>query len=202
MDRDVPPVGYGSSRDQKDRSERPRAAGSPDRFPQTVGASLLATADNSAMLGGGHDAYLYRPAIQVAQAAPKETVAECTGILPVMRTHHRITPKTLALGRRIADARQKKGLSQHTLATIVGVTPAAVSQWETGRAVPTSEKFELLANALDADPSWLLTGDEPEEKARAQTTAELELLDTVRKMTRDDQARLLSIAHALVTKAR
>ncbi len=39
-------------------------------------------------------------------------------------------------GKRIAALRRKKGLSQTTLAEKLGVTPQAVSKWETGNTVP------------------------------------------------------------------
>lgn len=49
----------------------------------------------------------------------------------------------------IKKKREEKGLSQRGLAEKIGVTYAAVYQWETGRAVPTLSNLVSLADALE-----------------------------------------------------
>lgn len=55
------------------------------------------------------------------------------------------------IGKRIASWRKARGLTQHELASAVGVTAAAVYQWEgTGKSKvrPSLEKLELVVGAL------------------------------------------------------
>lgn len=63
------------------------------------------------------------------------------------------------LGKRITEMREAKNLSKEQLAEAVGVTRAAVWQWEHGTIanikLPT---FFLLSDILDVDPRWLALG--------------------------------------------
>jgi len=118
-----------------------------------------------------------------------------------MKTGHRISEKNLAIGRRIAIARKNSGLSQSALATMLSLSPGAVTQWETGRAMLTPEKFQQLAVALHVEPAWLLTGDEPDEVRKAQTVNEAEALRLVRQMKPDEQRRALQVLEALASNS-
>lgn len=44
--------------------------------------------------------------------------------------------RTEELSRRITILRRQKGMTQNDLAEHMGLTPQAVSKWETGRALP------------------------------------------------------------------
>lgn len=48
----------------------------------------------------------------------------------------------------IREERMKKGMSQKTLAALVGVVPATISLWETGRCNPTQKNRERIEAAL------------------------------------------------------
>lgn len=54
------------------------------------------------------------------------------------------------VGRRILAWREAKGMSRRALADAVGVTPAAVYQWEGCGADQTSPSQRNLASAVDA----------------------------------------------------
>jgi len=76
----------------------------------------------------------------------------------------------------LREARERKGLSQRELAKRVGVTKAAISHFETGRATPTLATFARLARVLGLDLAVLLElgrngGEAPEEKAAAGVEA-------------------------------
>lgn len=53
------------------------------------------------------------------------------------------------LGKRIAQLRRERGLSQGALATKIRSTPQWVSQLERGTRSPTVHTLVKLANALD-----------------------------------------------------
>ena len=60
----------------------------------------------------------------------------------------------------LKEYRTQRGFSQTQLAERVGVTRQAISQWETGTAVPSIEKLQVLSSVLDV-PMDLLAGKEP-----------------------------------------
>lgn len=55
---------------------------------------------------------------------------------------------TFYLGKRIAEARKRSGLTQNALACRVGVTAQAVSKWEQGRSCPDIAILDEIADAL------------------------------------------------------
>jgi transcriptional regulator with XRE-family HTH domain len=52
------------------------------------------------------------------------------------------------LGTRIRLWREARGLNQRDFAKQVGVTPSAVSYWESAACEPTHESVEKIADAL------------------------------------------------------
>lgn len=68
------------------------------------------------------------------------------------------------LHKRIRAAREAAGLSQEDVARAVGVSRAAVAQWELEkpekRTSPTMDKMEALARVLNVNPLWLAFGEE------------------------------------------
>ena len=64
------------------------------------------------------------------------------------------------IGKRIREARQRKGLSQEQLGEKLGVSFQAVSTWETGKYIPDSEHLPALAKALDVSLDALFTEEE------------------------------------------
>lgn len=79
----------------------------------------------------------------------------------------------MKLNEKITLCRRRAGLSQETLAELVGVSRQAVSKWECGDAVPEPAKILLLARTFGVTTDWILDdalGDpEPEPQPRAQT---------------------------------
>ncbi len=61
------------------------------------------------------------------------------------------------LGKRIAELRLERGLSQGTLAVNIRSTPQWISQLERGTRSPTVHTLCKLANALDVTFADLLT---------------------------------------------
>lgn len=59
------------------------------------------------------------------------------------------------LGKKIRDARIKKGLKQSDLAQRIGFSVPIVSQWENGKREPSALTLILLINVLDLEDKEL-----------------------------------------------
>lgn len=62
------------------------------------------------------------------------------------------------LSEKIRDARERSGMAQSDLATIVGVSRNAVSQWENGANSPSLDKLLKVCGALGISPDSLIDG--------------------------------------------
>lgn len=80
---------------------------------------------------------------------------------------------------------------------MLGVTKGAVGQYEIGLATPRPKRFERLAEVLGVTVEWLLTGNEPEQKVRAQTVNELAALELLRAIPHDKQGSALAMLQGL-----
>lgn len=109
-------------------------------------------------------------------------------------------PKALAVGCRIAQAREQKQYTQAELAGLVGVTSGAIAQYETGRNLPKLARLEQIALALDISTEWLLTGDEPDELIKAQTKNEEAALRLVRSLPAEQQANAIAMLEGLAAR--
>jgi transcriptional regulator with XRE-family HTH domain len=66
-----------------------------------------------------------------------------------------------SLASRIREARAASRLTLKELAQRISVTDSAISQWETGRTLPSTEKLIQFSQATGADLRWLRTGIKP-----------------------------------------
>lgn len=62
---------------------------------------------------------------------------------------------------RLLKAIGNKQITASDLSRATGIDKAALSNYINGKYVPKSDKCYLLADALDVDPGWLMTGEEP-----------------------------------------
>lgn len=60
----------------------------------------------------------------------------------------------------LAELRIAAGLTQNQLAAAMGVNRTAISKWETGKALPRTDKLKSLAKALNCSIDELLKGVE------------------------------------------
>lgn len=74
---------------------------------------------------------------------------------------------TYVTGTMIKKLREEKGITQLTLAEMLGVSDKAVSKWETGRGYPDIALINPLANALGVSVIELFSGGEVRNKNRS-----------------------------------
>lgn len=63
------------------------------------------------------------------------------------------------MGIHIREARKALGIKQGEFARMLGVTNGAVSQWEKGRTLPSTDKLKQIAEALNTTVDELLTDE-------------------------------------------
>lgn len=80
------------------------------------------------------------------------------------KEHTQITQKTsseifLSLPEKIRFHRTKKGLSQETLAELLGISRQAVAKWESGAARPSTDRLIALCKIFEISPGELTRAD-------------------------------------------
>jgi transcriptional regulator with XRE-family HTH domain len=68
-----------------------------------------------------------------------------------------------AVGKRIRDCRESKKISQSELAKLVGLSPAAIWNWESKGRVPRRKTLARVADALKVSEEYLSEGSESAE---------------------------------------
>jgi len=61
----------------------------------------------------------------------------------------------VSIGEKIKHRREDKHITQHELAKQLGITPAAVCQWETKGTVPRAKTLAKIAKALGLREDYL-----------------------------------------------
>lgn len=117
---------------------------------------------------------------------------------PLTKSKKVLNPKAVILGARIRTLREQKGFTQAELAAMLDVTENAVTQYETGRAVPKSERLQILAASLGVSVEWLLTGGDPDETVRAQTKLEKEGLAAIRALPIEHQPAAIAAIRGML----
>ncbi|HLG81919.1 MAG TPA: helix-turn-helix domain-containing protein [Bradyrhizobium sp.] len=109
------------------------------------------------------------------------------------------TANTLAaIGLRIRELRQSRGLTLQELAEVSGLSTSMLSLVERGRASPSIGSLIVIASALGVSMSDLLiSGADGDEKIVVRA-AEARVVETaqhvVRRLMRDDRSRGVSVA--------
>ena len=133
-----------------------------------------------------------------------------------MRKAHHAKAMRINIGNRICEGRKAKNLSQADLERRCGLARCRISWLEHGRAVPTLETLERIADALEI-PLYRLLYDgaevsQPVELSKAGTNGSRkrgrkngipllrELRKEVSRMREDDQLLLLFIARKLADR--
>lgn len=65
----------------------------------------------------------------------------------------------MSFSDRLKEARKKSGFTQKQLADELGVTPAMIAQYETGKRQPKSETLTKIAEALKVGYSYAQNGE-------------------------------------------
>lgn len=99
-----------------------------------------------------------------------------------------------AIGTRIKEAREAKGLTQEQLAEIVGLSSTHISVIERGVKAPKLETFIEIANALDVTSDSLLL-DVLDNSLQITAT---ELSEQIKRLPPKEQRKILKAVRVLV----
>ncbi len=68
------------------------------------------------------------------------------------------------IGTRIGAVRKRHKLTQEEFATRLGFSRRALASWEKDQVDPPTKVLIELRNQFDADPEWILLGDDDEPR--------------------------------------
>lgn len=97
----------------------------------------------------------------------------------------------IRLGENIRRLRQESSLTQEQLAEAVGVSPQAVSRWETGISFPDITLLPVLANLFNATTDTLLGVDIAQKQQEIEKA--LEYNSILHREGKHHEARLSSV---------
>lgn len=80
------------------------------------------------------------------------------------------------IGSRIRGERKKKVLKQKELASLVGITPGALSLIEEGKRTPSKEVLKRIAKALGSPLSFFLQPEEQHPQTESLMSKEIEMI--------------------------
>ena len=95
------------------------------------------------------------------------------------------------IGNKIRELRKKKGITQEVLASVLSVSPQAVSKWESGLTYPDMEMIPIIAGYFEVSMDMLFDYDVREMKAKIQ-----KITDEARKYFFDDTPRYIDTIKA------
>ncbi|BCT68099.1 helix-turn-helix domain-containing protein [Nitrosospira sp. NRS527] len=125
------------------------------------------------------------------------------------------------IAKIIREGREKLNLNQSQLADLVGVSPQAVQQWEAGATQPRGKRLNKIAQILKLSPTVTHFGApaapggkshserrgtrtgasakaDPEKRNSDHDPLIDQVIEAMRRMSKEDAARLVTISKALV----
>ncbi len=72
--------------------------------------------------------------------------------------------KRMSIGKRIANVRKERNISQEELAGRIYVSRQSISKWESDQVIPDTENVIALAKALNVSVEWIISGSEQTSK--------------------------------------
>lgn len=127
------------------------------------------------------------------------------------KQRHSCIQRWSMIKNNIRKLRRSQDLSQHKLAEILGVKQDMISRWELGKAVPTEENVNDLADYFGVSPAYVLGKSQtrheehipdfdPEaapEQYTAQNYDECDLLEIFRLLPENGKTYLLTTLRML-----
>lgn len=99
---------------------------------------------------------------------------------------------------RLKEARERKGLSRPELATLLGLSKSAISNYENGVSSPKEEIMYKIFDVLEVDPNFLFQDEyNPPSKSGVSELEKL-ILEQCSELNKEGQEKVLEYASGLV----
>lgn len=113
----------------------------------------------------------------------------------------------MEIGHEIAKLREKKGISQKELATILNVSPGAVALWEVNKRCPSLESLVNIADYFNTSMDVFFINDRKNSdfvpfKIEHKSSQGLRLLDLFESMNEESQDILFGEARKIIREQR
>ena len=111
----------------------------------------------------------------------------------------------LEYGDRIAQLRERKGMTQEELAGSIGITRAALSHYEKNRREPDYKTLSKIADYFKVSIDWIIRGNNlsaPNDPKYSSLELTLEEEYAKKGLSPETQRELLDVAVAAVEEAR
>lgn len=105
-----------------------------------------------------------------------------------------------SVGERIKKRRKEMQLTQTDIFQLCGIHSGALSRIENGTSVPSAILFYKIAQVLDCDMHWLLTGVSSNMKNPGFCENEETLVNGFRMLPEDEQNELIKILELKLQK--
>jgi transcriptional regulator with XRE-family HTH domain len=106
-----------------------------------------------------------------------------------------------AFGARLKELRKKKGWTQKELASKVSIRFSQLNKYESGLHAPPLDKLVELAEVLDTDLDYLLTGNRS-EGVPLRSTRLIERFRELEEFSSEDREAVLRLIDAMIVKRR
>lgn len=100
------------------------------------------------------------------------------------------------IGKRIKKARIENGITQEQLANDLSLSTFYISKIENGKSAPTLETLALLANRLDLDLAYIITGVSKLEREYYDN----QLIEITSKATSKQLELIIRVAKAILNE--
>ena len=96
------------------------------------------------------------------------------------------------LSEKIKKLRISQGLNQAAFAARLYVTPGAVSQWETGRSIPDTERLMAIAKEFSIPLDYFSDNPEGKEYSEAELIRQHLLIELSADQPKTSEAKILA----------
>ena len=103
----------------------------------------------------------------------------------------------MSLDERLKEARKNAGLSQKEVSERTGIAKSTLSEYESGKTTPTMNALYKIMNVIGVSADFLFQ-DEVENHETVLTERESELIGYSRKLSENNQKKLLKYAIGLL----
>lgn len=98
----------------------------------------------------------------------------------------------MIISERLFAVMKEKNVSIRELSRRTGITASTISDWNTKKTNPSSDKLMSICEALEITPLFLLTGEERNSFDYLLSNDEINLIERYRRMDGFSQKRFIS----------